>query len=86
MNIILWNDMKKYTAKVTLEFAFQCPNDVDLEEEVAELLEYVGTAMSESSHKRDTLKIKIYDLEEYKPSDYEEGEYELYCQYVKESS
>lgn len=79
----LSKELKKYTAKVSLEFAFECPDGVDLKEEVAELLEYVGTSMSACDWKRDTLKIKIYDFEKHKPSDWEE-DYELYCQYIKE--
>ena len=76
--------MKKYTAKVSFEFAFECPEDSDAEAEAIELIEYVGAAFSASDWKRDTLKIKIFDLEDYQPSDYEEGEYDLYTQWVKE--
>jgi len=75
--------MKRYTAKVSFEFAFECPEDEDAETEALELIEYVGASFSESCWKCDTLKIKIFDFDTRKPSDYQEGEYELYTQYVK---
>jgi hypothetical protein len=78
--------MKRYTAKVSFQFAFECPDKANPKTEATELIEYVGAAFSESDWKRDTLKIKIFDFDTYKPSDYEEGEYVLYTQYVKKET
>lgn len=85
--------MKTYTAKVSFEFAFKCPEDADPEEEAIELIKYFGETVSvesngeslddklEACYKRDTIKVKIFDLDKYQPCDYEKGEYELYCRY-----
>jgi hypothetical protein len=87
--------MKEYTAKMSFEFAFKCPEDADPEEEAIELIKYFGEAVSPESYgesisdkfeawcKQDTIKVEIFDLEKYQPSDYQKGEYELYCRYVE---
>jgi hypothetical protein len=76
--------MKRYTAKVSFEFAFECSDEANPKTEATELIQHVGETISESDWKRDTLKIKIFDLDVYQPKDYEEGEYVLYTKYVKE--
>jgi hypothetical protein len=78
--------MKKYTAKMSFEFAFKCPENKDPKEEAIQCIEYFGSAVGDEEDgwfKRETIKVEIFDLDKYQPSDYEKGEYELFCRYVE---